>query len=261
MVGNGSAATLADVIDRTRVQTVITVGPDDIGGEAVRASGLCTFPLETVTLTTAITEGGRLSHEPVALDGSDLLLVQYTGGTTGLSKGAALSHRNLVANIEQFRAFTPNVQRPGEEVVVTAIPLYLIFAFMADFLSYFAIGAENWLIANPKQIDDFFDVLNLAPPTVFFGVNTRYAGLASHPRLREVDWSHLKLSAGGGSAIIDVVSARWKAVTGNFISEGFGLSETSPLVTFNPQFIDDFTGTAGLPRSVHRSHAARRQRV
>ncbi|MEX3985474.1 AMP-binding protein [Paraburkholderia sp. EG287A] len=247
VVCNGSAATLADVIDRTRVETVITVGPDDIGGAAGRASGHCAFPLETVTLTTAVREGGRLMHDPVALDGSDLLLLQYTGGTTGLSKGAALSHRNLVANIEQFRAFMPDVQRPGEEVVVTAIPLYHIFAFMANFLSYFAIGAENWLIANPRQIDDFIDVLKAARPTAFFGVNTLYAGLASHPRLKEVDWSRLKLSAGGGAAIIDVVSARWKAVTGNFIREGYGLSETSPVVTFNPQFIDDFTGTAGLP--------------
>jgi long-chain acyl-CoA synthetase len=141
----------------------------------------------------------------------------------------------------------PDVQRPGEEVVVTAIPLYHIFALMVNFLTYFSIGAENWLVANPRDINTFLDILKAARPTVFTGVNTLYAGLASHPRLAEVDWSRLKLSAGGGSAVIDIVSKRWAAVTGNFIREGYGLSETSPIVSFNPQFVSEFTGTTGLP--------------
>jgi long-chain acyl-CoA synthetase len=116
-----------------------------------------------------------------------------------------------------------------------------------NFLTYFSIGAENWLVANPRNIDSFIDVLKSARPTVFTGVNTLYAGLAAHPRLAEVDWSRLKLSAGGGSAVIDIVSKRWAAVTGNFIREGYGLSETSPIVSFNPQFVGEFTGTTGLP--------------
>ena len=141
----------------------------------------------------------------------------------------------------------PAARVPGEEVVVTAIPMYHIFALTVNFLSYFAIGAQNWLIANPRDMDGFIDVLKAARPTVFVGVNTLYAGLAGHPRLTEVDWSRLKLSAGGGAAVIDVISSRWKAVTGNFIREGYGLSETSPVVSFNPQSIDSFTGTTGLP--------------
>ncbi|MBN3786683.1 AMP-binding protein [Burkholderia sp. Ac-20353] len=251
VVYDGSAGTLADVIASTRIRTVITASADEIGAMPVAATGhpglSCGTVTLMVTLTAALAEGARLACEPVAVDGSDLLFLQYTGGTTGLSKGAALSHRNLLANIEQFRAFMPDVQRPGEEVVVTAIPLYHIFALMVNFLSYFANGAENWLVANPRQIDAFIDTLKAVRPTVFFGVNTLYAGLASHPRLKEVDWSRLKLSAGGGSAMIDVVSARWKAVTGNFIREGYGLSETSPVVSFNPQSIREFTGTVGLP--------------
>ena len=123
-----------------------------------------------------IAAGESLTFEPVALGGADLLLLQYTGGTTGLSKGAALSHRNLVANIEQFGAIVPAARVPGEEVVVTAIPMYHIFALTVNFLSYFAIGAQNWLIANPRDMDGFIDVLKAARPTVFVGVNTLYAG-------------------------------------------------------------------------------------
>jgi long-chain acyl-CoA synthetase len=242
-----SMGTLANVIRNTRIRSVIAVSPGDIGGAAVPAPAIDPGLTDAVTLTAAIAEGTRLALEPVTLGGDDLLLLQYTGGTTGLAKGAALSNRNLIANIEQFRAFLPDAQRPGEEVVVTAIPLYHIFALMANFLAYFSIGAENWLIANPREIDAFIDVLKAARPTVFFGVNTLYAGLARHPRLKEVDWSRLKLSAGGGAAVIDVVSAQWKAVTGSFIREGYGLSETSPVVSFNPQFVGDFTGSSGLP--------------
>src|SRR5207244_6736694 len=114
---------------------------------------------------------------PVSQAGDDLLFLQYTGGTTGLSKGAALSHRNLVANTEQFKTFMPDALRPGQEVVVTALPLYHIFALMVNFISYFSIGAENWLVTNPKDMDGFIDVLGQAHPTVFTGVTTLFAGL------------------------------------------------------------------------------------
>jgi long-chain acyl-CoA synthetase len=242
-----SQHTLAQAIDETGIRTVITVAPDEIGGAPASSAGAGGFPRETVSLSAALADGAQREYDAVPLDGADLLLLQYTGGTTGVSKGAALSHRNLIANILQYRAFIPEAHRPGEEVLVTAIPLYHIFALTANFLAYFAIGAENWLVANPRELDAFIDLLKTARPTVFIGVNTLYAGLASHPRLKDIDWSRLRMSVGGGAATIDVVSARWKAVTGNFIREGYGLSETSPIVTFNPQYIDAFTGTAGLP--------------
>ncbi|MBN3788491.1 AMP-binding protein [Burkholderia sp. Ac-20353] len=247
VVCGGSTRTFADVIANTRIRTVLTVGRDDLGAVDVPGDVREALPRDAIALADALAEGERLAYEPVALGGDDLLLLQYTGGTTGLSKGAALSHRNLIANIAQFSAFVSDAQRPGEEVIVTAIPLYHIFALTVNFLSYFAIGAENWLVANPRDIDAFIDLLKAARPTVFVGVNTLYAGLANHPRLTEVDWSRLTLSAGGGTAVIDVISSRWKAVTGCYIREGYGLSETSPVVTFNPQFITEFTGTTGLP--------------
>ncbi|KVE79346.1 AMP-binding protein [Burkholderia vietnamiensis] len=247
VVCGGSMATFADVVGKTRVRTVLTVGRDDLGVVDAPAGACAALPPGSLALADAFAAGAALQRAPLALDGSDLLLLQYTGGTTGLSKGAALSHRNLIANVEQFAAIVPDARRPGEEVVVTAIPLYHIFALTVNFLSYFAIGAQNWLVANPRDMDGLIDVLKAARPSVFVGVNTLYAGLAGHPRLKEVDWSRLKLSAGGGAAVIDVISARWQAVTGNFIREGYGLSETSPVVTFNPQSVDRFTGTTGLP--------------
>lgn len=245
VVFSGSVPPLAQVIDKTSIKHVITVDSD--GGNAISVPGAESSHGSWIALETAIEMGKQAPFDPVQLTGEDLLFLQYTGGTKGLSKGAALSHRNLIANIEQFKAFTSDVQRPGEEIVVTAIPLYHIFALMVNLLTYFSIGAENWLVANPRNIDSFIDVLKAARPTVFTGVNTLYAGLAANPRLAEVDWSRLKLSAGGGSAVIDIVSKRWAAVTGNFIREGYGLSETSPIVSFNPQFVGEFTGTTGLP--------------
>lgn len=247
VVFDGSTRTLADVIGSTKIRTVITAGAGDGSGAVIPGPSPDASLRNAITLPQALAQGEGLEADRVDVDASDLLFLQYTGGTTGLSKGAVLSHRNLVANIGQFQAFMPDSLRPGEEVVVTAIPLYHIFALTVNFLTYFSVGAENWLVANPRDLDPFIDVLKAARPTVFVGVNTLYACLSAHPRLAEVDWSRLRLSAGGGAAVIDVVSQRWKAVTGSFIREGYGLSETSPVVSFNPQFIDGFTGTIGLP--------------
>jgi len=247
VVYNGATPTLAEVLDKTSVTTVITANVGDGGSETLPGPAVCESLRHATTLPAAIAQGATLPFDPVAVSGTDLLCLQYTGGTTGLSKGAALTHRNLVANVEQFKAFMPDALRPGEDVIVTAIPLYHIFALMVNFLTGFSAGAENWLVANPRDIDGLIDTLKAARPTIFAGVNTLYAGLAAHPRLTEVDWSRLKLSAGGGAAVIDVVSDRWKSVTGSFIREGYGLSETSPVVSFNPQFTSVFTGTTGLP--------------
>jgi long-chain acyl-CoA synthetase len=170
-----------------------------------------------------------------------------TGGTTGLSKGACLSHRNLVANTEQYKAFMKETLRPGEDVIVTALPLYHIFALMVNLITYFSLGAENWLVANPRDIDGLIQTFNDSKMSVFTGVNTLYAGLAAHPKLKEVDWSHLRLSVGGGAAVIPATSKRWQEVTGKLILEGYGLSETSPVLSLNPPFIMEFSATTGLP--------------
>jgi long-chain acyl-CoA synthetase len=200
-----------------------------------------------ISFSQVLDEGARMQRTPVVCKGEDLIFLQYTGGTTGLSKGAALSHRNLVANTEQFKALMPSAMRDGQEVVVTAIPLYHIFALMVNFISYFAVGASNWLVANPRDMDGFVEVLRQSKLTVFTGVNTLFAGLVTHPKIREVDFSNMRLTAGGGAAVIATTSDKWKDISGHFIREGYGLSETSPILSFNPASVQEFTGTTGLP--------------
>lgn len=247
VIFTGSTPVLAEIIGKTAIKTVITVSPGDTLGAALPSPPVDARLAACVPFEQALEAGKALARVPVALSGADPLFLQYTGGTTGLSKGATLSHRNLVANTEQFKALMPAAIRPGEEVIVTAIPLYHIFALMVNFITYFSVGAENWLVANPRDMDGFVGVLKAARPTVFMGVNTLYAGLTMHPGLKEVDWSRLRLVGGGGSAVVGVVSDRWKAITGTFIREGYGLSETSPVLSFNPAYINEFSGTTGLP--------------
>ena len=248
VVFNGSTPTLAEAIAQTRIRTVITVSPGDgsaavLPGPAVdsRIAG------HSVAFADVLREGAAMPRRRVDLEGDDPLFLQYTGGTTGVSKGACLEHRNLLANITQFKALMPESLREGSEVIVTAIPLYHIFALMVNFITFFTVGAENWLVANPRDVDGFVDVLKKARPSVFMGVNTLYAGLVQHPRIGEVDWSRLRLSGGGGSAVVAAASERWQAITGRFIRQGYGMSETGPMLCFNPAGTDGFNGTTGLP--------------
>ncbi len=248
---NGVSATVAEVLSRpdahSLLQTVVTIGPGD-GTEAALPSPPVDARLQgTIAFAQALVEGETLPFVPVALGGEDLLFLQYTGGTTGLSKGAALSHRNLVANVQQFKAIVADQLRPGQEVIVTAIPLYHIFALMVNFLTYFSVGAENWLVPNPRDMDGFIDVLKASRCTVFTGVNTLFAGVAAHPRAKEIDFSNLRMAAGGGSAILEPTSAKWKALTGCFIREGYGMSETSPVISFNLASAQGYNGTTGVP--------------
>jgi len=247
VIFNGATATLAEIVGNTSIKHVISVGLAD-GTDATLPGPKVDPRLVNVTaLPDALAQGATLDFAPVKLSGDDLLFLQYTGGTTGLSKGAALSHRNVVANTEQFKAFVPDALRPGQEVVVTALPLYHIFALMINFISYFSVGAENWLIPNPRDMDNFIAVLRKARCTVFTGVNTLYGGLVTHPKIGEADFSRLRVAIGGGAAVLPTTSAKWKALTGRDILEGYGLSETSPILTLNPMTGKGFTGTVGLP--------------
>jgi long-chain acyl-CoA synthetase len=141
----------------------------------------------------------------------------------------------------------PDALRPGQEVVVTALPLYHIFALMVNFITYYSIGAENWLVPNPRDMDSFIDVLRQSRCTVFTGVNTLFGGLLMHPKIADVDFSPLRVAIGGGAAVLPTTSAKWKAVTGKDILEGYGLSETSPILSLNPMTRDGFSATVGLP--------------
>ncbi|MFP6562656.1 AMP-binding protein [Paraburkholderia sp. B3] len=242
VVFEGALPTVGAVKEKTALKTVLVAGAlDGFTAPAVAPEGAA------ATFAQALAEGAGLPLDPVELTGDDALFLQYTGGTTGLSKGALLTHRNLVANVAQFKAFMPGLLGEDDEVIVTALPLYHIFALTVNLIVSFSIGAENWLVANPRNLDSLIDIFKAARPTTFMGVNTLYAGLAGHPRIGEVDFSRLRLAGGGGAATMPAVSARWEAVTGTFIREGYGLSETSPVVSFNPGSVDRFTGTAGLP--------------
>ncbi len=247
VIFNGVSATLAEIIDRTAVKTVINVDLGDGTGAAISSPRVDGRLANVIAFSDALAQGADLAFKPVVLCGDDLLFLQYTGGTTGVSKGAALSHRNLVANTEQFKAFMTDALRPGKEIVVTALPLYHIFALMVNFISCFSIGAENWLVPNPRDMDGFVEILRMARCTVFTGVNTLYNGLVTHPKIAEVDFTGLRVAIGGGAAVLPTTSAKWKALTGKDILEGYGLSETSPILTLNPVTTAGFTGTVGLP--------------
>ena len=247
VIFSGASTTLAEVVGNTKVRHVIVVETGDGVGAKLPSPPADARLANVIAFSDVIAEDGDFAFKPVELGGDDLLFLQYTGGTTGLSKGAALTHRNLVANTEQFKAFMPDALHPGREVVVTALPLYHIFALMVNFITYYSIGAENWLIPNPRDMNGFIDVLREARCTIFTGVNTLFGGLLMHPRIMEVDFSDLRAAIGGGAAVLPTTSAKWKAITGKDILEGYGLSETSPILTLNPATREGFSATVGLP--------------
>jgi long-chain acyl-CoA synthetase len=175
------------------------------------------------------------------------MFLQYTGGTTGVSKGAMLTHRNLVANILQFESFAGPIINYGQDVVITAIPMYHIFALMVNTLSYFKFGGTNVMIANPQDMPAFVKEWSNWKVSVFTGVNTLFNGLLHTPGFADLDFSRLRLGMGGGAAVQKAVSDKWEEVTGGPISEGYGLSETSPVLTSNPFAAKEFRGSIGVP--------------
>jgi long-chain acyl-CoA synthetase len=247
VIFSGVSATLAEIAGKTQIKHVISVGLGDGTPAALPSPSVDARLANAAAFADALLEGAHLAFTPVALRGDELLFLQYTGGTTGVSKGAALSHRNLVANTEQFKAFMPDALHPGAEVVVTALPLYHIFALMVNFISFYSLGAENWLVPNPRDMASFVEILRKARCTVFTGVNTLFGGLLLHPNIKEVDFSRLRVTIGGGAAVLPSTSEKWKALTGKDILEGYGLSETSPVLTLNPMTGVGFSGTVGLP--------------
>ncbi len=200
-------------------------------------------------LSAVLGTTGALAAVDVSLD--DVAFLQYTGGTTGVAKGATLTHRNVAANVAQCSAwFSPRLSRhPGENVMVTALPLYHIFALTCCCLFMMRIGACCLLIANPRDIPGFVKTLKSRPFTMMSGVNTLYNALANNPDIKGVDFSRLIFAVAGGMATQAAVAKTWKALTGVPICEGYGLSETSPVVCVNSPDIAEFTGTIGYPVS------------
>ena len=191
--------------------------------------------------------GGRRKLEPVALTGEDLAFLQYTGGTTGLSKGAMLTHRNMLANMQQISAWVGSAIRDGEEIVITALPLYHIFCLTVNCMCFIRHGGLNVLITNPRDIPLFVEEIRSWKFTVITGVNTLFNALVNNDKFAKLNFSSLRLAVGGGTAVQKAVAERWQTMTGTPILEGYGLTEASPVVCTNPVNITGFTGSIGLP--------------
>jgi long-chain acyl-CoA synthetase len=200
-----------------------------------------------LNLSAALASGRRNGFRSPELGLDDLAFLQYTGGTTGVAKGAMLSHRNIVGNVTQASAWIRSHVREGEELIVTALPLYHIFALTANCLTFLYFGAANLLIANPRNIPDFVKELRRHHFTVITGVNTLFNALLNHPDFAALDFSKLHITLGGGMAVQQTVAERWQQVTGCQLIQAYGLTETSPAVTINPLDLPAFNGSIGLP--------------
>ncbi|MDH5621125.1 MAG: AMP-binding protein [Gammaproteobacteria bacterium] len=247
IIFSGSTGTLAEVIDRTSIRNVIVANLDDLINLGLPSPPVDPRLKNSVAFLDALSAGASMKLVDVDLSGDELIFLQYTGGTTGLSKGAMLTHRNLVSNIMQFECCAGDYIRMGEDVVITAIPMYHIFALMVNTLSYFKFGGTNVLITNPRDMPAFVKEWSKWKVTVFAGVNTLYNGLLHTPGFADLDFSSLGFSVGGGAAVQKAVSDKWKAVTGKHIKEGYGLSETSPILTINPFGMTEFMSSIGVP--------------
>ncbi|WP_153012275.1 long-chain-fatty-acid--CoA ligase FadD [Type-E symbiont of Plautia stali] len=200
-----------------------------------------------VPFRSALRQGAQMTYQRPTLTNSDLAFLQYTGGTTGVAKGAMLTHGNMQANLEQTKATYGKLLRAGKEQVVTALPLYHIFALTVNGLLFLDLGGTNLLITNPRDIPGFVKELSKFPFTAITGVNTLFNALLNDENFNKLDFSTLRLSAGGGMAVQKAVAERWEKLTGHYLLEGYGLTECSPLVSVNPYDITCHTGSIGLP--------------
>ena len=252
------AHTLQEVIDNTPVENVILTCVGDRLGTIKGAITNCVvkyvkkmipaFSLKnTISFNKALSSGSKLTFKPVSITGEDIAFLQYTGGTTGVSKGAMLTHRNMVANLEQSKACIRNIVGEDGELVVTALPLYHIFALTANCLTFMTIGGTNLLITNPRDMAGFVKELGQYKVTALTGVNTLFNGLLNTEGFADLDFSTLKLALGGGMAVQRPVAEKWQQVTKTRLLEGYGLTECSPMVTMSPYNLEGYDGTIGLP--------------
>jgi long-chain acyl-CoA synthetase len=252
------AANLERVLDNTNIQhVIITEMGDQIGGLKGKLINLIVKKVKKMVpgynipfglkYKDIIQKGQKLIFNPIEIKQSDIAFLQYTGGTTGVAMGATLTHKNIVSNMLQIREWMKPKLKEMEEVVITALPLYHIFALTVNCLCMLQLGSRNILITNPRDLDGFVKELKKYPFTFISGVNTLFNGLLNHPRFSDIDFSHLKVSVGGGMAVQKVVAEKWEAVTGCPLVEGYGLSETSPVLSCNPIDGNHQIGTIGLP--------------
>lgn len=261
LVVEAFAHTVADVVGNTDVNCVITTRFGDrlgwlkgsITNFVVRKIKKMVPPFNlpgSHSFNAILKKGESLPDVDVPVDLDDIAFLQYTGGTTGVAKGAMLTHGNLVANMEQaLHWIKPANLVPGQELIVTALPLYHIFALTANCLVFLKLGAQNLLITNPRDLPTFIKELNKYPFTMLTGVNTLFNALLNSPGFEKIDFSTLKVVLGGGMAVQESVATQWKKVTGTVLIEAYGLTETSPAACINPMTLTDYNGCIGLPIS------------
>jgi len=252
------AHTLQEVLAKTPVKTVITTELGDLFPFFKRL--LVNFVVKhvkkmvpawsipaAIPFRQVLSMGARKTLSDVPLNHDDLAFLQYTGGTTGVSKGAMLTHGNMVANLQQASAWLKPFSKPAEETIITALPLYHIFSLTANCLTFMKVGAHNILITNPRDMPGFVKELSKIKFTVITGVNTLFNGLLHTPGFDRLDFSALKISLGGGMAVQRAVAERWKQLTGTPLIEAYGLTETSPAACINPLTLPEYNGSIGLP--------------
>jgi len=253
------ATTLEQVLDDTLVKHVIVTPMGEMLG--MLKGTLVNFVVRhvkkmvpawslpgSINLTKALADGRRHGMDPVAITLADIAFLQYTGGTTGVSKGAMLTHSNITSNVMQAYSWIKPVVVEGKEVVVTPLPLYHIFALTVS-LTFVMVGARNLLIANPRDIPGFVKEWSKYPVSVATGVNTLFNGLLNNEQFRQLDFSTMRVSLGGGMAVQKPVAERWQKVTKSPLLQAYGLTETSPAATINPLDLKAFNGSIGLPIS------------
>ena len=253
------ASTFAEIADKTDVEVVITTRFGDMLG--FPKSMLVNFVLKYVkkmvpafnlpgshSFKDVLAKGASLPAATTDVGHDDIAFLQYTGGTTGVAKGAMLTNRNMVANIVQAWTWINAVElTEGEEIIVTALPLYHIFALTANCLTFMKLGALNLLITNPRDMPGFVKEIKKFRFTAFTGVNTLFNALMNTDGFKDVDFSGLKMTLGGGMAVQKIVAEEWKTITGNPLIEAYGLTETSPAACINPMNLTEYNDSIGLP--------------
>ncbi|WP_261644498.1 long-chain-fatty-acid--CoA ligase FadD [Erwinia mallotivora] len=252
------AHTLEKVVDKTQIKHVILTR---MGDQLSPAKGtLVNFVVkyikrlvphyhlpDAISFRSVLHLGRQMQYQRPDIINDDLAFLQYTGGTTGVAKGAMLTHRNMQANLEQTRATYGSLLKDGRETVVTALPLYHIFALTVNCLLFLELGGTDLLITNPRDIPGMVKELSKVRFTAITGVNTLFNALLNDKAFQQLDFSDLNFSAGGGMAVQKAVAERWEKLTGHYLLEGYGLTECSPLVSVNPYDIHVHDGSIGLP--------------
>lgn len=249
--------TLQGILDKTEVKHVLTTNIGDMLG--FPKSMIVNFVIKKVKkmvpawsipnskkFTEVLNSGNAKTYKKPDLKPADIAFLQYTGGTTGVAKGAILTHRNIIANMCQARAWLSPAITIGNEIIISPLPLYHIFSLTVSMI-FISVGGTNVLITNPRDMPGFVKELKKWKFTVLPGVNTLFNGLLNNPDFKAVDFSSLKISIGGGMAVQRAVAVKWKQVTGKTLIEAYGLTETSPAACVNPMNIPDFNGFIGLP--------------